>query len=80
MKHKQYFFFLQFIESQNGLGWNGSQSPPSPNLQGCPPPAPLPGAPSDLALSAFVDGAPTASLGSHYFFYYFVLNKQKVDA
>ena len=49
------------IKFQNGLGWKGPQSPPGPTPchgQGCPPPAQLPRAPSNLALSASRDGAP----------------------
>ena len=49
------------IKSQNGLGWKGPQSPPSPTPcwgQGCPSPAQLPRAPSNLALSASRGGAP----------------------
>ena len=53
------------IESQNGLGWKGPQSPPSPcHGQGCPPPAQAAQGPIQPGFEHFQGWGTTASLGS----------------
>ena len=59
---------ISLIESQNGLGWKGTQSPLGPHPcrgQVCHLPAQLPRASSNLVLSASRDGAPQLLWATH---------------
>ena len=60
---KECLWHTAFITSQNGLGWKGPQSPPTPPPavgRAAPHQLRLPKAPSNLALNVSRDGAPTS--------------------